>query len=143
MGEHRTVAATPNTGAHSSSTSCILRSTTTTTSTAALVSPQFFRAVLLLPRNHNPPSFHTTRMAFNNFWRTFFAITLTAAIFATIVGVLCFIHRRETHRARQAAARALPPSPPPARNGMDLSVLSRNIEFRDSDETLVAPPVSA
>ncbi|ERF75331.1 hypothetical protein EPUS_00123 [Endocarpon pusillum Z07020] len=78
-------------------------------------------------------------MPFNNFWRTFFAIALTAAIFATIVAVLCFIHRRETRRAQQAEAQAQAPAPAPARNGIDLPVLSRNNDFRESDETLVTP----
>ncbi|KAF7509923.1 hypothetical protein GJ744_007237 [Endocarpon pusillum] len=86
-------------------------------------------------------------MPFNNFWRTFFAIALTITIFATIVAVLCFIHRRETRRAQQAEAQAQAPAPArasatapaPARNGIDLPVLSRNNDFRESDETLVTP----
>ena len=114
-----------------------------------LVSNTILLRCALLAEKTNKSSFNFTKMPFNNFWRTFFAITLTAVIFATIVAVLCFIHRRETRRAHQAEAQAPAPAPghvlplPPARNGIDLPVLSRNIDFRESDETLVTPAVSA
>jgi hypothetical protein len=82
-------------------------------------------------------------MAFDSFYRTLFAICLTALIFATIVGVLCFIHRRERRRNQQSetSSHALPPPPTPY--GIDLPHLSRSDDFRESDETLVAPVVSA
>jgi hypothetical protein len=82
-------------------------------------------------------------MTFNSMHRVAFAICLTAFIFAAIVGVLCFIHHQETRRARQAetANQALPPRP--AEYGINLPQLSTNNDFGDSDETLVAPAVSA
>ena len=82
-------------------------------------------------------------MVFNGLHRTVFAICLTALIFATIVGVLCLIHRRERRRAHQAQTptHVLPPRPAPY--GIDLPDLSTSAEVRGSDETLVAPAVSA
>ena len=82
-------------------------------------------------------------MTFNSMHRTAFAIGLTVFIFATIVGTLCFIHRRERRHVHQAEAPApiLPAAPTPY--GINLSRLSVNCDFRESDDTLVAPAVSA
>lgn len=101
-------------------------------------------------------------MVFNNFYRTLFAILLTAFIFATIVGVLCFIRRRERHRDdREDATRArvaeqqrdfeertaerraatLPDRPPPYQ--IDLPIWDPTRDLSAPGETPVSPPVSA
>jgi hypothetical protein len=82
-------------------------------------------------------------MAFNNFYRTLFAICLTVLIFAVIVGALYFIHRRESQKNRlgETPAHVLPP--PPVPHGIHLPDLSTDDAFRDSGETPVAPVVSA
>lgn len=81
-------------------------------------------------------------MAFDSFYRTLLAICLTALIFATIVGVLCYIHRRESRQARQAETSTHVLPPPPSPYGINLPHLRTNHDFCDSDETLVAPAVS-
>jgi hypothetical protein len=81
-------------------------------------------------------------MAFNNFWRTFFAIGLTAFIFSLLVTTLCLIRNRERRQSRQAEARAQVVLPPPAAEEIEMPQMGNNNEFRHSDETLVEPPVS-
>lgn len=83
-------------------------------------------------------------MTFNNDGqRMAFAAGLTAFIFATIIAIICLVVCRESRRAHQAetAAQDQPPAPTP--DAINLSRLSINRDFRESDDTLVAPAVSA
>jgi len=81
-------------------------------------------------------------MAFNNFWRTFFAIVLTAFIFSLLVTILCLIRYRERRQTRQEEEDAPVVLPPPAAEEIEMPQMGNNNEFRHSDETLVEPPVS-
>jgi hypothetical protein len=82
-------------------------------------------------------------MAFNSFWRTFFAIVLTAFIFSLMVGTLCIIRNRERRQTRRAEAAVHVLPPPPAAEEIEMPQMGINNEFRHSDETLVEPMVSA
>lgn len=80
-------------------------------------------------------------MAINNFHRTVFAICLTALIFAAVVGVLCFIHRRESRRLCPAEKGHAEGIVTPKTPDTKVSHAQRRAgnDFRGSDETSTVP----